>query len=279
MMDAAGRKVDHLRISLTSRCNLDCFYCHKEGNQDIGDEMSFQQVCYTLREAEKAGIRSIKFTGGEPLLRSDIIDIIGYACSLGFEDIGLTTNGTLLDRYADVLYDAGLRRVNIGCDSLAGILPKNTEKLEKGIIAAKSTGLGVKLNMVVLNGINDKQVDGMIGFCTTHSINLQLIELIECENGYERYFYSLEDWENMLSKRADKVVVRDMQRRKRFFLGDIFIETVRPRKEFCKGCNKIRITADGRIRPCLMKSTGIIDFDGRHSLEAVCRMRDKYGYG
>jgi cyclic pyranopterin phosphate synthase len=278
MIDAAGRTIDHLRISVTNRCNLDCFYCHKEGNGNSIKEMTTEQIGFILQEARKTGIETIKFTGGEPLLRDDIVQIVRLANTLGFSDISLTSNGTLLDRYAEKLKLVGLERVNIGCDSLTGVLPKNTGRLKNGIIAAKKAGLDVKLNMVALKGINEMQIPDMLEFCTNNSVNLQLIELIECGNDYERYFYPLDSWEKLLAAKASKIITRDMQRRKRYTIGDIFVETVRPRKEFCEKCNKIRITADGRIRQCLMKNTGIIDFKNRQSIEIACRMRDGYGY-
>ncbi len=277
MIDLTGRKIDHLRISLTNRCNLDCFYCHREGNGDSAGEMDTAKVKRVLDEARASGIRTIKFTGGEPLLRSDLFEIIGHSRSLGFSDISLTTNGTLLDEYSVSLKAAGLERVNIGCDSLTGVLPKNLERLTSGILSAKDAGLGVKLNMVVLKGINENEVMSMLGFCMGSSVNLQLIELVECDS-YDKYFFSLEGIEKLLSARADEIMTRDMQRRKRFVIGDVFVETVRPSREFCEKCNKIRMTADGRIRQCLMKDTGIIDFTGRDSIEITARTRDGYGY-
>ena len=196
LMDALGRGVDHLRISLTDKCNLDCFYCHKEGGESGGEEMRTEHVFNILDEAKNAGITTIKFTGGEPLLRADLFDIIKHAKSLGFEDVGLTTNGTLLENYAKGLKEAGLERINIGCDSLTGILPKNMLRLKKGIDAAIKAGLDVKLNMVVLSGINDHNIQDLLDFCREKKINLQLIELIEVEpDAYKKYFYSLAGWE------------------------------------------------------------------------------------
>jgi GTP 3',8-cyclase len=279
MIDAIGRTIDHLRISLTNRCNLDCFYCHKEGNAITDIEMDTAQVLHVLAEAKRSGITTIKFTGGEPLLRTDISTLLVESYRLGFSDVGLTTNGTLLAAHIERLRRSGLSRVNIGCDSLTGILPKNIRTVYSGILAAKKADMDVKLNMVVLKGINHGQIQDMIDFCTHHHVNLQLIELIDCGTAdYETYYYPLTGVKQHLMREADRFTFRDLQRRIRFTIGDIFVELVQPRKEFCAACSKIRITADGKVRPCLMKQTELIDFQDRHSLEVACRVRDSYGY-
>lgn len=271
MIDQLGRKIDHLRLSVTARCNLDCFYCHGEGNVSM-EEMSFCEIKKILQDAAESGITTIKVTGGEPLLREDISEIVGEIKRLGMVP-ALTTNGTLLEEHVPSLKEAGLTKINIGCDSLTGILPKNIERMKKGILAAKDVGLDVKINMVAIKGINIDQIEEMLEFCKANSVNLQLIELI---NNAE-HFYSLSDIENRLKKDSESVEIREMQNRKRFHMGRIFVETVRPDRDFCRACNKLRVRADGRLMPCLMKDAAI-DFKGSGSIENACNARDGYGY-
>lgn len=275
MIDGNGRKIDHLRLSVTSRCNLECFYCHREGNGLCTAEMELGRVFQILQEFRRAGMVGLKITGGEPLLREDIPDIIAEAARLGY-DFGLTTNGTLLEGFALRLKASGLRRINIGCDSLTGVLPKNTERLRAGIIAAVRAGLEVKLNMVALRGINDMQIMPMLDFCIRNRVNLQLIELAEQAAWQRKYFLALEQWESLLAGMAEKKEIRVMQNRPRYYLRGIFVELVRPGKDFCRACNKIRVTADGRVRACLAKDE-CIKFQGRSSIEKVIRVKE-YGY-
>jgi len=269
MIDALGREIDHLRISLTNKCNLDCFYCHQEGNHFIGPEMNTDAVKKRLAEAREIGLKTIKFTGGEPLLRPDICEIIAYAKKLGFSDIGMTSNGTLLPKLAKNLKSAGLERVNIGCDTITDSLPKKTDV--RIIKAAK--GLKVKLNMVVLQGINDHEIWDMVEFAKLNRVNLQLIELVQINDVYEKYFLSLAQIEKELAAKAQKSDHRDMQNRNRFYFKDMYVETVRPSRAFCESCNKIRITADGMIRKCLMQNEMSDSF-----IDAI-KGRDTYGYG
>jgi len=279
MIDALGRHVDHMRVSLTNRCNLNCVYCHMEGNSGNEKEMTTDEVFYLLEEAKDAGMKTLKLTGGEPLLRDDIVAIIRYARTLGYQDVSLTTNGTLLPKKAERLKKAGLERVNIGCDTMGDSLPKNTGVALKSINAAHKAGISVKLNMVVMKGQNENEILDMLRFCKDKSVNLQLIELVNLGNDvYKKYFYSLADTENKLNIICDRKEMRDMQRRNRYYFRDMFVEIVRPGKQFCKECNKIRITTDGKIKNCLMKDTTVIDFKNRWSIEKACSMRDSCGY-
>jgi GTP 3',8-cyclase len=279
MLDKKKRDVDHLRVSLTNKCNLDCFYCHKEGNGVTNDEMITSEVMHLLKVARESNINSVKFTGGEPLLRDDIIHIIKKSKELDFKDIGITTNGTLLNHYATELYDAGLRRVNIGCDSMTATLPKNVETLKNKIFAAKNAGLNVKLNMVALKGVNHNEISDMIKFSLENKLNLQLIELVKFHNNdYEKHYYSLDHWEKYLSQHADNIVKRKMQNRKRYFFGENFVEIIKPSKNFCSACNKIRVTSNGKLRQCLMNSSKVIDFNDHNSFKTAIKSRDFYGY-
>ena len=169
LKDSYDRPVTNIRISLTKQCNLSCIYCHREGEKGSKDQLSAPEIAEILRVAAKFAIRSVKFTGGEPLLRPDLLEII-RSVPQGMES-SLTTNGTLLSGLAQDLKDAGLRRVNVSLDSLNPDTYKKITGIDRlsdvfnGITAALKAGLTpVKINMVLLEGINDQEVDDFLAF-------------------------------------------------------------------------------------------------------------------
>jgi len=273
MIDAVGREVNNLRISVTDRCNLNCFYCHHEGNLS-GTEMTTQQILHILREARKAGFKTIKFTGGEPLLRDDIIELVKFAGER-FSDVGITTNGTLLSLHAKALKNAGLTRVNIGCDSVA-TMPKNWQNLSSTIELCQAIGFRVKINTVVTR-LNEEEISVLVKFCQHKGVNLQLIELIEGD-AYAGNYVSLEKLEKKVREKAVKKHIRKQQNRPVYLLGGIHLEFVRPAHEFCLGCNKMRVTSNGKVRPCLRKEEGIVHFKDADSFQGAVEGRDFYGY-
>ena len=181
MVDSYGRKVTGIRIALTSRCNLRCIYCHHEGELLPGGQIPADMVVSIARAAAELGVRKVKFTGGEPLLRSDLEEIIAWIPqSL---ETSLTTNGTLLAERAESLARAGLNRVNVSLDSLqpgkycdiTGGNPGDLERVLAGIDAAREAGLlPIKLTFVVLKK-NGAEVPEMIGFCRPRGLILQAI--------------------------------------------------------------------------------------------------------
>jgi len=285
MTDNYGREIDSIKISVTQRCNLDCPYCHKEGEfNNTGCEISLTEIGKMITAAKEFKFKKIKITGGEPLLRNDIIEIIKIIKKNDFEDISLVTNGFLLGQYAGQLSEAGLDRINIGCDSLNfNSLPKNTKNITAGLNAAKASGLfPVKLNMVVLKNVNDGEIDSMIEFARRNDVILQLIELINTDNDYyKKYHFDLEPIEKNLERKAERIIERKDNGRKQYDLGDVLIEVVRPSgKSFCKNCRKLRITSDGKLKPCLMLNDTRVEFKDRSSfIEAVNRrvvFNDRY---
>lgn len=219
LRDSYRRPVTNLRISLTSRCNLSCIYCHAEGEKNPDAEMSAGEIIEIMQLAARFGIRSIKFTGGEPLIRPDLLEII-RAVPPGIES-SLTTNGILLADMAEDLKKAGLRRVNVSLDSLNHDTYKKitgSDRLNEvlaGIDAALKAGLTpVKLNMVVLYGINDNEVDDFIHYVRgNRNLVLQLIELMhfkDCD-----YHGDLQGVESMLASRASEVLTRRMHHREK----------------------------------------------------------------
>lgn len=272
--DKYERPILSLRITLTNRCNVNCLYCHHDGMVKSKDEMTADELYTICKIAKKIGVRKIRLSGGEPLLKKDIVEIVDKIASLGFKDISMTTNGILLEKYAQDLKDAGLDRVNVSLDTLNRetfefITKKDyLEDAKKGILKAVEVGLyPVKINMVIMKDINQNEIDDMFEFCKKNDIVLQLIELIESENCDDDkfsadYHYPLEDLENKLADIADDVRERKfMQGRKKYYLNDGEIEIVRPvdNSKFCANCSRLRITPDGKIKPCLLRNDNLVE--------------------
>ncbi len=275
MVDGFKRPVLSLRISITSRCNLECIYCHNDGIIPQDYEMSADEIGKIARIAAEIGIKKIRLSGGEPLIRDDVVDIVRKISSVGFSDISLTTNGTLLGDYAKALVDAGLNRVNISFDTLDPktylfITKKNyLLRAKEGIKKAAGAGLyPIKVNMVIMNNINNHEIWDMFKFCRENGAILQLIELLKTNNcpDYEtinKYHYEMDELEKKLVKISSKVKKRHfMQNRKKYFINGGEIEIVRPmdNTEFCKNCTRIRITPDGKIKPCLLRNDNLVNF-------------------
>ena len=273
-LDKYERPIISLRITLTNRCNVNCLYCHHDGMVKSKDEMTADELYTICKIAKKLGVKKIRLSGGEPLLKNDIVEIVERIASLGFKDISMTTNGILLEKYAQALKDAGLDRVNVSLDTLDRktfefITKKDyLEDAKKGILKAVEVGLyPVKINMVIMKDINQNEIDDMFQFCKQNNIVLQLIELIESESCdddkfSEDYHYKLDDIENELADIADEVHERKfMQGRKKYYIDGGEIEVVKPvdNAKFCAKCSRLRITPDGKIKPCLLRNDNLVE--------------------
>ena len=269
LRDPSDRPVTNLRVSLTPACNLRCIYCHAEGEVAPGFSMTAAEIAAVMKVAEEFEFRSVKFTGGEPLLRSDVLDIV-RSVPAGMES-SMTTNGTLLADLAPGLKDAGLSRVNISLDSLDHETYKTitgTDCLDAvldGIDASLDAGLTpVKLNMVVLRGINEHEIDSFIRFVRgNRDLVLQLIELMEMKGC--SYHSRLNGLEEQLAERSTQVLTRRMHHRKKYCLEGSEVEVVRPlhNTEFCRFCNRLRVTSDGKLKPCLLRTDNHVDIRGK----------------
>ena len=273
-LDKYERPIVSLRITLTNRCNVNCLYCHHDGMVKSRDEMTADELYTICKIAKKLGVKKIRLSGGEPLLKKDIVEIVEKIASLDFKDISMTTNGILLEKYAQDLKDAGLDRVNVSLDTLDRktfefITKKDyLEDAKRGIIKAVEVGLyPVKINMVIMKDINQNEIDNMFEFCKEHDIVLQLIELIESENCDDDkfsadYHYKLDDIESELADIADEVHERKfMQGRKKYYIDGGEIEVVKPvdNASFCAKCSRLRITPDGKIKPCLLRNDNLVE--------------------
>jgi cyclic pyranopterin phosphate synthase len=280
LTDTFGRQVTNLRVSVTQRCNLRCIYCHAEGERSPDAEIPLEDIREVLRVAASLGIRSVKFTGGEPLVREDILEIV-RAAPAGLES-SMTTNGILLGRYARALKEAGLSRINVSLDSLDPACYRDITGHDRlsdvlaGIDAALEAGLTpIKLNMVVLKGINEDEVDSFLKYVRgNRDLILQLIELMEwntCTSHAE-----INRLEEDLASRSKIILTRRMHHRKKYCVDGAEVEVVRPRHntEFCAFCNRLRVTSDGKLKPCLLRSDNLIDIRGKRGAELEVLFRE-----
>ena len=275
LTDNCGRPLLNLRVAITQRCNFQCDFCHKEGEQcSRGDcaEMTVDEIVRIARIAVSLDISRIKLTGGEPLMRKDLCEIVkGIAEIPGLRDLSMTTNGSMLAFEAERLRDCGLRRVNISLPTLNAetyhkLTNGDLKNALEGIKAAVAAGFNpVKLNMVILNGVNVDDVPGMMDFAMQTGTILQLIEL-DPVNVNDEYFSAyhklLDEYENMLNQKAVKIETRKfMHNRHIYRLPDVTVEVVHPTEngEFCAHCTRLRVTSDGKLKTCLMRNDNLID--------------------
>jgi len=270
--DDYGRPVLNLRISVTQKCNLHCPYCHREGEGYASTAMSGEEIVHIVKIALGLSISRVKLTGGEPLLRKEVLDIVrGIAELRGLRDLSMTTNGTFLAPMAKDLKTSGLNRLNVSLPTLnpqvyRDLMGGNLEDAIRGVKAAIEAELyPVKLNMLLLKSVNEGEVKRMIQFAESTMTILQLIELEPLnvkESYYERYHFDLNGIEEELKGWALEVRTRgDMQNRRVYFLPRAKVEVIRPieNTEFCARCTRIRVTSDGKVKPCLMRNDNLVD--------------------
>ncbi|NLU04174.1 MAG: GTP 3',8-cyclase MoaA [Methanothermobacter sp.] len=273
VQDRHGRPVMSLRLSITGRCNVNCIYCHRDGMTSSRGELSAADIEKLCRVASDLGVGKIRLSGGEPLIRDDIVEIVERINNIGFRDISITTNGTLLEGYSTALSEAGLDSVNVSFDTLNPatyrfITRKDyLERVKSGISSAVDVGLDpVKINMVILRGVNHHEVWDMFEFCREKGAVLQIIELLKTESCHddavERYHCDITPIEAELAERADRIRTRKfMQDRKKYYIDGGEIEVVRPmdNTRFCANCTRLRVTPDGKLKPCLLRNDNLVD--------------------
>lgn len=305
--DDFGREISGVRISLTDRCNFDCVYCHNEGLGDTrgpmapqDHEMATDDVVRFLEVAAEFGIQKVKFTGGEPLLRDDVEEII-QRCPTTME-CSITTNGTFLGERADTLKAAGLKRVNVSQDALS---PETFQHLTKssayegvraGIDAAIDAGLTpVKLNMVVFQETADFVPDMVDHVASNPGLQLQLIEYMPELAGRPEWSIDIDRVHNWLTERADRIEHREMHDRRRYYFANTeesidgsegMVEIVDPvgNPSFCANCHRVRVTHQGYLKGCLNRNDDLVDMGDmtkpeiREALHSVVESRVPY-YG
>lgn len=256
-------------MSVTDRCNLDCIYCHNEGHIGHNKEMSIDTIVNIVDVASQFGVDRLKFSGGEPLLRKDLEDVL--ARLPGMKDVSLTTNATLLRNRAFSLKDSGLKRVNISLDtldpdkyrSITNCKKGTFDKVLDGIHEAVDAGLTpIKINMVLLKDLNDNEIEDMMDFTSSYGgdVILQLIELMDFRE-LPQYRIDSDEIESSLLDASSEIRVRELHKRKKYIINGAEVEFVRPvdNTEFCANCNRLRVTADGKLKPCLLVSDNLVD--------------------
>jgi len=235
--------------------------------------MTPQEIFKITRLGTTFGIRKVKLTGGEPLTRSDLIEIVRPIAGLPeIEEISLVTNARQLTlERALELKQAGLDRVNINLPSIsretyAKIVGRDIDPALSGVKAAVEAQLTpIKVNVVLLRGLNSEDVQSMMNFAESIGAILQLIELEPVKKGeefYKQYHYPMDDLEQEISSKASNIRVRhSMQNRKVYTVGKLDVEIVKPveNSEFCMHCTKLRLTSDGKLKPCLMSQDNLLD--------------------
>lgn len=268
LSDAFGRTVTDIRISVTKRCNFGCVYCHDEGLGPVarprsphGEEMSPVEIERLVRVAREFGIRSVKFTGGEPLVRNDLEEIVGRTVEQ-IPDVSLTTNGSMLEGRAEALRDAGLKRVNVSVDSID---PEQFRSIRKGGLTPVLRGIReslrvglkpVKLNMVVFRPTVEN-IPRMIDFVgTTDGLKLQLIQFMPELVQHRDWMVDIRAVRAWLERHASRVLVREMHHRRVYLFREAEVELVDPvyNAEFCANCHRIRVTHKGELKGCLNRS-------------------------
>ena len=275
LMDAFGRKINYLRLSLTDRCNLRCRYC-------MGQDVKFlpKADVLTLEEMERLcaafirlGVRKLRLTGGEPLLRPNVMQFIErigtYVQSGDLDELTLTTNGTLLAAHAPALAAAGVRRVNVSLDTLdAAGFREITQRdaladVLAGIHAARAAKLAVRINVVAMAGVSDADYDRMIRWCGAHGCDMALIELMPFGNHDSDLYQPLDPVHARLAERWTLTPAKQKTSGpcRYWHIGETGhrIGFITPMSHgFCSACNRVRVTCTGRLVPC-MAQQGDVD--------------------
>jgi len=271
LTDRFGRVHRDLRISVTDRCNLRCVYCMPGSGavfQPRAQHLTTDELVRVATVARALGVRSVRLTGGEPLLRPEIVEIVGQLARLGFDDLSMTTNGTRLSRLARPLADAGLDRVNVSCDSLRD--ERFTKIRRRGDLAgvlasmdaAEAAGLRpVKVNVVMISGLNDDEIESFAEFGRSTGRIIRFIEFmpLDAERAWDRgRVVSSDEVVARIHRRWPLAAVPDTvgaaapASRFRYLDGGgeigVIASVTRP---FCESCDRLRVTADGAIRNCL----------------------------
>jgi GTP 3',8-cyclase len=270
LVDTFGRRHNNLRISVTDRCNLRCTYCMPEDVTflDRSALLTFEEITRFVRLAASLGIDKVRLTGGEPLMRRGLSQLVRMLAGVsGIRDLGLTTNGLLLSEQVEELHDAGLRRINISLDTLDPARFRELtrrdglERTVEGILAAKKAGFDpIKVNAVSIRGVTEQEVGPLARFARQHGLEMRFIEYMPIgADSWERnkVYFAHEILEQIEREVAPLVPAQDYDPKApamEFAYADgggrvgIIASVSRP---FCASCNRLRLTAEGKLRNCL----------------------------
>jgi GTP 3',8-cyclase len=269
LTDPFGRSVEYIRLSVTDRCDLRCFYCLPGDYRDFSEPeewLSFQEIERLIGAFVASGVRRVRITGGEPLVRKNLPLLAGNLARIpGLLDLSLSTNAVSLGRQAEKLKSAGISRINVSLDTLRAdrfkdITKGNLDKVIDGLMTAKRAGFSpIKINMVVLKGINDDEVEDMIEFCIEHDFTLRFIETMpmgDTGRNAASHYLSLQDVKNRLGERYELIPgVMPGGGPARYLQvagSQLRIGFITPiSQHFCETCNRVRLAVDGTLYLCL----------------------------
>jgi cyclic pyranopterin phosphate synthase len=301
LIDPFGRTVEYIRLSVTDRCDLRCFYCLPGDYNDFSEPeewLSFDEIERVIRAFAALGVRHVRVTGGEPLVRKNLPALVSQLSGIpGVDDLSLSTNAVNLSRQAVALKSAGISRINVSLDSLQparfkDITKGNLDKVLSGLLSAKQAGFNpIKINMVIMNGVNDDEVGDMIEFCIEHGFTLRFIETMpvgDTGRGAASYYLSLQDVKKRLAKRyellPDVMPGGGPARYVRVAGTALRIGFITPiSQHFCETCNRARLAVDGTLYLCLgqehkfefrpLLRAGISDSDMQDAVHAAIAMK------
>ena len=269
LTDPFGRQIDYIRLSVTDRCDLRCYYCMPEGHTDFEapeDWLSFDEIERVIAAFGRLGVHRLRVTGGEPLVRKGLPELTARLAQLpGIEDLSLSSNAVQMERHAQALFDSGVRRLNISLDTLRperfkAITQGKLDKVINGLMAAKACGFSpIKINMVVMRGVNDDELVDMFEFCRQHGFTLRFIETMPMgdtgRNAAAQYL-PMDEVITTLKQYYSLVPgvmpgggpARYMQ-----LAGEAMkIGFITPMSQhFCETCNRVRMSVDGTLYMCL----------------------------
>lgn len=269
LIDSFGRSIDYVRVSVTDRCDLRCGYCMPKQFHDFHEPeewLTFEEIERVMAAFARLGTRRIRLTGGEPLVRKDLPQLAQRLSAItGIEDLSLSTNATRMDKHAADLYAAGISRLNISLDSLNAdtfkhITGGKLDKVLSGIMAARAAGFRpIKINMVLMKGVNDHEVEDMVSFCIQHGLTLRFIETMpigDTGRAATEQYIDLGDIRKKLEQKFELIPgvmpgggpARYLQ-----VAGThINIGFITPiSQHFCATCNRVRLSVDGTLYTCL----------------------------
>ena len=269
LTDKFGRTIEYLRLSVTDRCDLRCNYCMPEGFKDFetpDDWLSFDEIERVIRVFGELGTKRIRITGGEPLVRKNLAELASRLSSLpGIEDLSLSSNATRLQKQAAPLKQAGISRINVSLDTLRAdrfkeITGGKLEKVLKGLMAAKEAGFQpVKINMVIMRGVNDDEIEDMVQFCIEHDFTLRFIETMpmgDTGRNASLQYIPLNEIHARLAKKYTLIQTKmnggGPARYVRIEGTELRIGFITPMSQhFCDTCNRVRLSVDGTLYLCL----------------------------
>ena len=286
MIDCFGRDIYYLRLSVTDLCNLRCIYCMPEDGvekRQHEDILSIDEIAEIVRAAAACGITKVRVTGGEPLVRNGIVEICRVISQTpGIRELCMTTNGILLPKYASELKAAGVKRLNTSLDSLdpetyREITRTGTlESAFEGIRAALETGFdAIKVNAVLIGGVNDNEILSLLDLTRHYNVNIRFIEVMpigECADWAESRFLSVSHVLELAPELSD-IGIDGVAKLYKLPDGLGTVGLISPiSSHFCPTCNRIRIAADGKLKPCL-HSAEEIPLRGLHGAELESAIR------